>query len=71
MDIQVTGYPRTRWDKLGMIEDEKINVRISQWINVGDQWIYWGYPVPIPERNPKISKRYPLNILKRSPYFSG
>ena len=57
-----------RWEMVG---DEKINGRISQWKNMGDQWIYWGYPVFIPERYPNIPKRYPLYILKRYPYFSG
>jgi hypothetical protein len=39
--------------------DEKINVRISQWIKPGDQWIYLGYPFIIP----KDILTYPKDIF--------
>ena len=55
---------------MDMLGNEKINIRINQWINMGDQWIYQGYILFIPGRYPWISKRYPLYILRRYPHLS-
>jgi hypothetical protein len=43
--------------------DQKINIRISEWINAGDEWIYKGYP--------NIYRKISINILKRYPYISS